>query len=157
MLLPKRRTVMTRVLSHSIIIVLTLALLVSHAFAQSPPQALPPNHPDLFHAFFTEATALGASSLNSPDQAKVSPLVQAINRDLGALDADLQKYSALVSSRGRTPDTKVLEGFAASRRLLDLKGVRTLRLGLPNRVSRDLEAYINGPFRQKVNAAAGAH
>ena len=83
---------------------------------------------------------------------KVLALSVTAAQRLAGLDTQRQAYLALAQSKKKTPHPAALQGFAAQQSLLDWRGINDLRLGLSPAGWRQLRTWINGPFRDSVNA-----
>ena len=114
--------------------------------------AIPPDDARLFHALFLNPGAQKTIAVNAVDAVKVLALSVTAAQRLASLDTQRQTYLALVQSKKKTPHPATLQGFSAQQSLLDWRGINDLRQGLSPQGWRELRAWINGPFRDSVNA-----
>jgi hypothetical protein len=123
------------------------------AYAQRNPQ-FPPDDPKLFHAFFLNPSVQQQAHINAADVPQVIALAHTAAQRLKDLDARLQSYLSLVNSRKQKPDATMLQSFDASQYVLDIRGRNDLRRGLSPQGLQELRVYLNGAFRDGVNAGA---
>jgi hypothetical protein len=132
------------------LLILSVSLL--SAQAASVTLAIPPDDPRLFHALFLNPASQTKIAVNALDAAKVAGFATTAAQRLAALEGQRQAYLALVQSKKQSPRPAALQGFAASQNLLDWRGINDLRKGLSPQGWQQLRTWINGSFRDSVNA-----
>jgi hypothetical protein len=120
-------------------------------FAQAPLAQPPANHPDLYYALFTRgAQNTAAMAVNSADAARFSVVAAAVAQDLAAIDRDLQAYQTAAKRKGQQPKATTLQAFDGARALASLRGARKLRESITPQGWRELQTWMNGPFRSSL-------
>jgi hypothetical protein len=110
----------------------------------------PPEHPDLYYAYFVNGPSPSSVPVNSADMGNFVQLSAATAGDLAKLDQQRQSYLAFVAAHGKQPDPKTMMGFDAARALTTLGGLNKMRKGLSIKGWQNFHDWVNGSFRQNL-------
>lgn len=97
-----------------------------------------------------EQSIAASMKLSVEDFEAVGPVYGEVQPLLDAVDHDADAYRDRVRASGGRPDPKVYQGFTARKTVIESSIRSRLEAKLSPAAWKDLEAYIDGDFRQRI-------